>query len=375
MRVLATMVVRDEEEILAANLDYHIAQGVDLVLVMDNGSQDATSTILRDYAQRGLVRIVPGAEPDRFRQGAWVTAMARIAYDDHDADWVLHLDADEFWYPRGGTLPDVLGAVPPQYGVIRAARVDFAPVRTDAGPFWQRMTVRRRVFRTPLGHRGLPRVAHRGHREVVIGDGNHQANAPGLRLGPPVELMDALHFPARSQAQFERKIAAHAQNIRATVDLKPDVGEENLSLDDRRRRGDLATYFNQQVIDEPARSAGLRDGSLVQDHRLAEFFKAGLERRTPQPAVTEALSELFLDVDEWLELQLAEPRARETALERRLQEGVSRIAALEAACDATDAALRHEREEHYQTAETLRLLRRSRVLRAANRVRKLKPGS
>ena len=74
-------------------------------------------------------------------------------------------------------------------------------------------------------------------------------------------------------------------------------------------------------------------------------------------------------------MQLAEPRAREAALERRLADAASRITALEAAYEATDAALQQEREEHYRTAESLRLLRASRVLRAANRIRRLKPGS
>jgi hypothetical protein len=375
MRLAATMLVRDEEHILRAHLDYHLAQGVDLFLAMDNGSVDATPEILREYERAGAVRIIPGAEPGRYRQGEWVTRMARLAATEHGADWVLNLDADEFWWPRAGTLPDALAAVPDRYGVLHAARIDFGPAPDGEEPFWERMTVRRRVLRTPLGHRGLPRAAHRGHPGIEVVTGNHAAFAPDLLLAPPVDVIDALHYPTRSLAQLERKVAAHAENIRATPGLKPDIGEENISLDDRRRRGELAGYFAEQLIDEPARAAGLKDGSLVEDRRLAGFFAAGLERRAPQPAATQALSERFLDVEEWLGLQLAEPRAREAALERRLGDAASRIAALEAAYEATDEALQREREEHYRTAETLRLLRASRVLRAANRVRKLKPGS
>jgi hypothetical protein len=237
------------------------------------------------------------------------------------------------------------------------------------------MTVRRRVLRTPLGNRGLPRVAHRAHPQIEVAPGNHGASAPGLLLAPPMPVIDALHYPTRSLAQLERKVAAHAANTRATAGLRPDVNEENISLDERRRRGELGEYYGHMLIDEPARAAGLQDGSLVEDHRLAGFFAAGLERRPRQPAATQALSERFADADAWLELQLAEPRARLVASEHRLGDAASRIAALEAAYEATDAALRRERAEHYETAESLRLLRSSRVLRVTRRVRKLKPGS
>src|SRR3712207_1277816 len=119
MRLVATLLVRDEEELLGACIDYHLAQGVDLVLAMDNGSQDATPDILRTYERDGAVRVIPGADSGQYRQAAWVTKMARIAHAEYGADWVLHLDADEFWWPTpGGTLPDVLASVPDDYGVV-----------------------------------------------------------------------------------------------------------------------------------------------------------------------------------------------------------------------------------------------------------------
>ena len=41
-----TMVVRDEEDVVGANLDYHLAQGVDAILVTDHASSDGTPEIL-----------------------------------------------------------------------------------------------------------------------------------------------------------------------------------------------------------------------------------------------------------------------------------------------------------------------------------------
>lgn len=172
MRLAATLLVRDEEQILGAHLDYHLAQGVDLFLVMDNGSIDATPEILREYERMGAVRIVPGAEPGHYRQGEWVTKLARLAATEYGADWVLNLDADEFWWPNAGTLPDALASVPDRYGVLHAARIDFDPVPDSAEPF-------RTHDGSPegaadaLGNRGLPRVAQRGHQRAEVVTGNH----------------------------------------------------------------------------------------------------------------------------------------------------------------------------------------------------------
>jgi hypothetical protein len=46
---------RDEADILPANLEYHLAQGVDVILVTDHGSIDRTPEILAEYRRTGRV--------------------------------------------------------------------------------------------------------------------------------------------------------------------------------------------------------------------------------------------------------------------------------------------------------------------------------
>lgn len=149
MRLAATLLVRDEEQILGAHLDYHLAQGVDLFLVMDNGSIDATPEILREYERMGAVRILPGAEPGQNRQGEWVTKMARLAATEFGADWVLNLDRPT---SSGGRMPARCLTRSPRSRIGTACcmrrgstSTRFRIVRSRSG----RMTVRRRVLRTP----------------------------------------------------------------------------------------------------------------------------------------------------------------------------------------------------------------------------------
>src|SRR2546421_6491749 len=105
-----TLLVRDEEELLPINLDYHLRQGVDFILVTDHGSTDATPEILDEYVARGVARGLR-VDDEAYDQRSWVTRMARLAAVEHGADWVINNDADEFWWPLAGTLTDMLALV------------------------------------------------------------------------------------------------------------------------------------------------------------------------------------------------------------------------------------------------------------------------
>ena len=56
-----------------------------------------------------------------------MTRMARLAATEHGADWVVNSDADEFWWPRGGDVAEVLAAVPGRFGVVRGMWRQFVP--------------------------------------------------------------------------------------------------------------------------------------------------------------------------------------------------------------------------------------------------------
>ena len=112
MKLVMTLLVRDEDDILALNLEHHLAQGIDRFIVTDNRSRDSTPQLLRQYAERGLLEIIeePG---ETYDQASWVTRMAERAAAS-GADWVIHCDANEFWIARqpGCRLRDQVMALP-----------------------------------------------------------------------------------------------------------------------------------------------------------------------------------------------------------------------------------------------------------------------
>ena len=101
MKLVMTLLVRDEADIVDAQIAFHLDAGVDLVVATDNRSQDGTTEILERYAREGHLHLIrePG---DDLRQSEWVTRMAASRRRSFGADWILNADADEFWWPRGG---------------------------------------------------------------------------------------------------------------------------------------------------------------------------------------------------------------------------------------------------------------------------------
>ena len=82
MRLVVTVLARDEADVVDAQIAFHLAAGVDFVIATDNRSQDGTTEILESYARQGCLHLIhePGGG---LPQGEWVTRMARLAATEH----------------------------------------------------------------------------------------------------------------------------------------------------------------------------------------------------------------------------------------------------------------------------------------------------
>jgi len=99
LKLIMTLLVRDSEDILKENIEYHLSQGVDFFIAMDNLSIDSSTAILKAYEGKGLLHYIHQPS-EGFLQSQWVTEMARLASRRYKADWVINNDADEFWLPN-----------------------------------------------------------------------------------------------------------------------------------------------------------------------------------------------------------------------------------------------------------------------------------
>jgi len=272
MRLVMTLLVRDEADIVDAQIAYHLQAGVDYVVATDNRSEDETTEILERYARDGVLHLIrePG---DDLRQSEWVTRMARLAATELGADWILNADADEFWLARGGTLKELLAAVPPRFGAVRGAWRNFVPRPDDERLFAERMTAR---LGTPSFHpHPLSthfKSAHRGHPDVRIGRGNHEALADdlvALRGWYPIEI---LHFPVRSYEQCRRKYVTQFVALERNADK--GIPGHMAEAYEAYRAGRLDEFYGPLVVDDAALAAGLAEGTYVVDTRLRDALRA-----------------------------------------------------------------------------------------------------
>lgn len=268
MKLMMTLLVRDEEDTLRANLEFHLAQGVDEFILMDNLSVDATPEIAREYERAGCLHYVRQPNDD-YAQGRWVTQMARRAALEFGADWVINSDADEFWWPHTGSLKDVFASIASEDGATAAERVNFVPRVQNGLPFWRLMNVRQTVSVNALGQ-PLPRkTAHRGRPDVVVGQGNHRATVGGVVVPSTAAPITILHFPIRSQSQFVNKIAKGGAAYARNTDLAVSVGSAWRYLYALYLEGRLESWYAAQVFSEEAIAAGLANGTLHHDERLS----------------------------------------------------------------------------------------------------------
>jgi hypothetical protein len=267
--IVMTLLVRDDVDVVGACVDYHLDRGVDVVIATDHRSEDGTTDVLRAAERAGRLRLLR-EHGEAFLQDVWVTRMARMAAAEYGASWVVHCDADEFWWPAHGDLCSTLASVPSSIGRLLVPRTNFMPSRDDGAPFYERMVMRDRASVNAVGAPLPPKVCHRGSADVVVHMGNHDATSPTLGAAALADTLEILHFPVRGWAQIERKVVQGTDALERNAALP-----ENFGITWRRLRagtadGRLRAFWEEQV------SLGERgpDERIVRDDRLCRYLRA-----------------------------------------------------------------------------------------------------
>jgi hypothetical protein len=263
VKLVQTLLVRDEVDVIDAQLSYHLNAGVDLVIATDHDSQDGTSEILESYARSGQLVRIPRS--GKMFESAWRSHMARLAAAEYGADWIINTDADEFWMPRRTSLKDVLAAVPAHLGVAWALTRHFVPRPGVEPDFSKRMTARV-VATDPINdptspYRPNAKVAHRADPEIVIRYGAHVVHS---RLAPLTDwyVADVLHFPFRSREQYLRKGLRQAHG-------EWQLGQY-IKAFHAHEQGRVEAAFQALVVDDSSLERGRASGALAADTRLRD---------------------------------------------------------------------------------------------------------
>lgn len=97
--------VRNEIDVIDFVLYHHLNQGVDLILIADNGSTDGTFEFLIKLSEEDK-RIKLYSFPGEFKQQEIITELSRDAHS-FGCEWIIPFDADEVWLSEKGLSKDL----------------------------------------------------------------------------------------------------------------------------------------------------------------------------------------------------------------------------------------------------------------------------
>ena len=185
-------VAKNEERRIGGSVRRLFADGVDAVVVADNGSTDGTRDVLADLAREGPVHVLDDTQTAFYeveKRSNLVRAATRCG-----ASWIVPFDADELWYATEGTIASTLRNM--DGNVARAPMHNFAP-RPDqlyVDDIYVEQTMRRNL--PPLAHK----VAFRSCLLATLAAGSHAVTLPvvddvdGLLMIRHYPFVDFDHF-------------------------------------------------------------------------------------------------------------------------------------------------------------------------------------
>lgn len=217
MRLYGISMIRNEADIIRINVLYHLSVGFDRIFILDDGSTDGTEKILKKLARDPRVRWTSGTNSN-FQQGEVFTELAREAHRE-GADWVVPVDADDFWHARRGSFKGVLSAT--SAVALSVKTIDFIQRREQQKSVPEALLHMTRRVEEPV-RRGeapallkegktsyvemarVPRWIFRPSADISLVRGAHSVE--GIE-GPREETNEifCMHAPLRSRAILEAK--------------------------------------------------------------------------------------------------------------------------------------------------------------------------
>lgn len=185
MAILATY---NERRFIGNCIEHLHAQGID-VYVCDDGSTDETMKIAEQHLGRGLIGIeqLPRPEGGTFDLAAQLSRKEELTREI-DADWFMHMDADEIRLPPPGqaTLADAFAAADRNgFNAVNFVEFTFVPTREEPDHDHPRYldTLRSYYAFSPRFPHHLKAWSTNDPVDLVSSKG-HNVSFPGLRMYP-----------------------------------------------------------------------------------------------------------------------------------------------------------------------------------------------
>lgn len=267
-----TLLVKNEEELLPLNLEFHRSMGVDGFIITDNNSTDSTPQIIEEYKQRGWVLEVIDEHATDYNQKRWVDRMIRLAKGKYHADWVINADADEFWYTPKRNIKAEISTT--HANVLRCNVRNVYPEESLPWTKWNK-TVRAVPAEADFDLSPYSIFTHQTHKVMhrtagylQISMGNHKVKMLPRRTASSSIIV--YHYNIRDKAQFLAKMINGGKQLEQRK--SKHGGRHWRYFYDLYKQGLLEAEY-ARVVGANIQADLTREGYIVQDNPLPECFK------------------------------------------------------------------------------------------------------
>jgi len=262
-KLLMTLLVKNEADIIEHNIIFHKAHGVDAFIATDNNSSDGTREILQKYKDKGWILDIIDEPDEDYQQKEWVHRMI-LQSKQYEPDWIINCDADEFWISKTGNLKDEIKTFSgnkiyvPQYHMRckdgGGARV-FWENNEKIVRLFSRLYRRYLIFRGILCRYsqltfGIPKVMHRLEDYRHIHMGNHWVAMENQGEEVQSTTLHINHYNIRGYEQFRRKMILGAEAVSRNKQLSQQAARHWRYFLDRFQQGiDMETEYRRAMGD------------------------------------------------------------------------------------------------------------------------------
>ncbi|MES2677051.1 MAG: glycosyltransferase family 2 protein [Pseudomonadota bacterium] len=259
-KLVMTLLARNEEDIIEDCIKFHLNHGVDFIIATDNGSIDNTRNIFLKYQELGVLHLID--EPQHnYDQAKWVHNMILLAKKKYKADWVINVDADEFWYCHYGNLKLALPD-PKKSNVLFVGAIQVGATGDEDFAF--------KIPKTVSGiASGIFKCLHttKFYRHNVMG--NHDVKMiPLFRKASTTLDITIFHFHIRSYKHYERKVINGVKALENNPSLR--AGGHIKAAYELYKQGKLKEYYDAEL-----RGSADDPHYIKNDSRLYDYVHNG----------------------------------------------------------------------------------------------------